>query len=62
MARNMNFEGQHTYRVTAIAEGNPDFTAVIKADNEWIARTRIMFLYPYPLGGRLVEYRVEVQS
>ena len=54
------FKGSQTYRITAIVEGNPDFTTELKADNEWLARTRIMAIYPYPLAGAKVEYRVEI--
>ena len=54
-----HFKGSQTFRITAIVKGNPDFTTELKADNEWLARTRIMAIYPYPLGGSDVNYRIE---
>jgi hypothetical protein len=47
------------FKVTAKAEGNPPFVAIVEADDEFKARNPVMAEYPFPLHGRLVTFEAE---
>jgi len=48
-----------TFDVTIKVEGNADNTQRIMAADEWKARTKSMFLYPWKVRGKFVNYEVK---
>jgi hypothetical protein len=45
-----------TWDVTVKVAGYPDWSVVVVASREGMAKTMAMLAYPHPLGGQFVDY------